>query len=443
MHQLFFIFCQILFLNSVASGAKVNGRIQSGLLAARETFSDSAAGSESNDLEIFSFRSFLEYSEIGQYRWVFTTDLRDKYDAFGTLNRERLKLEPNNDFQVQQMSFRQPIFKTSGWGYSVGRFAVSEAGGAFVDGVSILGRAAGKWEFGFFGGLNPKIVGQSSLTYNSNATNVGTYLRYQAEALGWNRSFYFDHALLEQKVDNVVDRRYLYHNLGYQWSQNSRVLSSLYLDMIPRTYLQQGNLSWRQEYLAWFYTKLGLLAVDAIEYAHIQNVREQLAAAPYKQGLFSIDFRFTPNLYWEVATLHGKRETDELSKSEVAMTLRQQRLFDSKWDAHWVLGHRNNFSSRDDFGRVVLGYYSNRWEVYLNVEAAVEKLIADQREIHSLATELTWSQFWTRALYSSFSFQKASDEQVDVYTGFFKLGYRYGSADIPPLRDGSPMKGAL
>ncbi len=433
----------LLLTSAQAFANKVNGRIELGGYTATERFVDTTGGSQENDFQLFTFRSFLSVSEIGDSKYEFNSDVRDKYDFFDTLNKAQLTLDPSNTFQVQQLNIRKPISGDSGMGYTVGRTAVPEAGGAFNDGLLVKYHTQSYIDYAAFGGLNPKIPGQAHLDFNSKATTYGVFLSYQPKNVEWNKSFYLTHALVSQADDGHTDRQYLFHNLSYQWRNNSRLITFLYLDFIPRTYIQEGSVFWQQEHSDYFYSKLSLLGVDSIGYVHIQGKLDKLDPSPYKQASLAFDYRFNPLVTWELATLYGHRNFDGLSKTEYALSMANQRSFGPNWATNFTIGHRNNFVSNDEFGRVGIGYYSRAWETFANIEAGIEKYTQVSTTHHPLVTELGITHFWSKQLYLTGSFERDANEEVTILSVFFKLGYRYGNREIPPLRDGSPVKGSL
>jgi hypothetical protein len=343
---------------------------------------------------------------------------------------------------VRELNFRKPI-EESRFSYTLGRFSVPEAGNSYADGVQVVKDFHRSWNLGLYGGQNPKIYGKSYLDWNSNATTYGTYLSYQAPSLGWSRNFYISHGYVTETVDSQVDRRFLFHLMNYQWSANSRLITLIYLDFVPRTYVQMGNLFWQQELGKYFYTKISALAVDTIQYVHIQNIREQLASSPYKEGSLKIDFKSSPLTTWELSGLSGVRETDNLTKTEYRLSVASQRAFGPKWDTDFHIGHRNNFTTDDDFARFGVGYYARLWELGLDLEYGVEKNRASGETLHPQIVEASIARLFSREFFGTWSVERAADERVVILSSFLKFGYRFGNKEMAPLRDGSPVKGPL
>jgi hypothetical protein len=444
-------------LSAKAWAEKVNGHLELGGFLSTEKFNPSIGSVDNSDYELFTFRSFLSVSEIGDSKYEFNSDIRDKYDFFDTLNQADLTLTPANTFQIYQLNFRKPVLNQEGYGYTIGRTPVPEAGSAFVDGYLGHYKFFADYDLGWFGGLNPKISGQPYLNFNSDAYTGGVFLSYLPKSFDWNHAFYMSHALVWQNDEGHTDREYLFHNMSWQWGTNSRLITFLYLDFVPNLYIQEGSVYWQQGYTNKTYGKVELMGVSAIEYVHIQNVIDSVQTLPYpntgdrydiqpsayNQAAYKFDYQSSPLVTWEAGVLYGHRDYDGLSKTEYAISMADQRSFGPNWDTNATVGYRNNFVSRDEFARVGLGYYSRSWEAYLSAEAGVRDYFDAGYTRHPLLTEVGLSHFWNKQLYLTWSFDREANEDVQILSTFFKVGFRYGNREIPPLRDGSPVKGTL
>lgn len=436
-----FLWC-LVFQPNFVRAAKIHGRLTIGGYAAQERFVDDTGGSNANDVLVFSSRLYYRASELGENgAWEWTSDFRDKHDFFDKLDRERLQLTDRNTFQLRQLSlkFAPKSTRTSA---TAGRFQIPEAGAAAVDGAQLEHRSASGWSTGAFGGLNPKRPDQSFYQFNSDSTILGLASTYQSSAAGWGRNFYLSHALVQESVKSEVDRQYLYHNLVYQWQEMSRIVSLVYLDFVPRTYIQTESLLWQQKWSNFFSSQLSALGIDVIEYSRRQGVRERLVPSPYREGSARLTFSTSPLSKIEVAGLYGKRDADNLSRSEFTLTIESNRIFGKQWDSFVRVGYRPNFVSRDEFLHLYLGYFSRVWESTVDLEYGIEKY-NDGTLKHPLIAELSLSNYLSKSLFTTVSIERAADEQVAIWTGFFRLGYRFGNQELPPVRDGSPPRGQL
>jgi hypothetical protein len=245
-----------------------------------------------------------------------------------------------------------------------------------------------------------------------------------------------------QSHGSEVDRTYLFHNAIYQWNSRSRLISLLYLDTVPRFYMQNGNILWQQGWTPRWSSQLSFLGVDVITYSRRQGVRERLAPSPYKEVAARANYATTPLSKWEFGFSDGRRDVDRLSRAEFYIGAERNQFWSRHWDIFGKLGGRKNFTSDDIFSNLYLGYYTRKWELGLDAEYGVEKY-RDGVTKHPLTVEVDISNYLSRALFLTGSVQQAQDESVRILSGFLRLGYRFGGGDPPPLRDGSPPRGQL
>jgi len=428
----------------LAHGAatKIHQRYSFGGYAATERYkNDSSSGTDSNDFAILSGRAFLRVHDWGESKWEFVSDLRDKHDFFDKLDKERLTLNARNELQVRQLSLRRP--NPSGfWSPQAGRFAVPEAGAVFVDGAQIENHWTKAVRTSVFGGLNPKQDADSYLKFNSEANVYGGNLTIQSQTGGWHQNFYSSTALVEKTYGGHRDRQYLFENLNYQWSRDGRFLGLLYLDFIPRSYVQTANAILQQGISQSFAIEAQGLMVDAIEYSRRQGVLERLPSSPYREGSLQVTLLPGSTSRLFVKGTYGKRQVDQLDKNEVMAGWSGTGFISPKWDLRAAGGVRKNFTSDDQFARGGLGYFSRKWESTLDVDFSAQTYATGQ-VLHPLITELTLANYYSRRTYSTLAFQHAADEDKTIMSVFFRVGFQFSNQEVPPVRDGAPPRGAL
>ncbi|MGE0634167.1 MAG: hypothetical protein AB7O96_17260 [Pseudobdellovibrionaceae bacterium] len=421
----------------------VNGRFTFGGYTATERFTDSSGtGSDKNDFQTLSARFFLNVEKISKSDWQTTVDLRDKHDFFDKLDAERLQLSSKNEFQVRQLSVKNSETERF-WGVQLGRFAVLEAGAAFTDGLQVENHWNREWTSSLFAGLNPKRDDQSYTAYNSEAEIRGGTLTYQRSTKSWNENFYSTQALVEKATHGEANRRYFFNNLNYQWSQNSRVITLLYYDFLTRSFIQNGNLIWQQGWSDYFQTEANAFVIDAIEYDRRKNVLEALPASPYREG----SLKFNLNLGKTSGRIHlraqsGEREVDQKKRTAVEIGFIKTGLFGPQWDIYGTLGAQKNFVSEDQIARFGLGYFSRKWEWSLDAQSQIQKN-DNGTTSRPIILESSLANYVSRNTYLTLAGQYAKDERVTILGAFFRVGYRFGSREIPPLRDGAPPRGPL
>lgn len=435
----------IIFLGcfSLASafGYKSSGRITLGGVAITERFSSELYGSTSNDYLLGTGRIFYKITEYGDSAWDYTVDLRDKYDFFGKLNREQLSLEGKNEFQVRQLNARWPN-KNGTLGLQFGRFHLSEAGAIFVDGAEIESHLGAEWRLGLFGGLNPKSVEKSYLDFNPDAVQAGMFATYQAKDEGWNRNLYFSHGFVQQKYKSEDERSFLFHNMVFQWEEFSRIISYLNYDFIPSTKVQTANVIYQQKLGQQFSSELGYLKIDVLEYRRNQGVLEKIDPSPYSESRAQILRRNGHNSEVALEYSSGLREVDQLRREEFVVGYSHNEFLSRKVDFRIKAGNRTNFTSKDTFSRLSLGYFSRRWEFSIDGQYETRNN-DDGTTTHPLTVEVAATQFYSKEIFLTGSFQRAADENVTIMSTFLKIGYRFGNQQIPPIRDGASPRGAL
>ncbi|MBT4791330.1 MAG: hypothetical protein HON90_07150, partial [Halobacteriovoraceae bacterium] len=139
---------------------------------------------------------------------------------------------------------------------------------------------------------------------------------------------------------------------------------------------------------------------------------------------------------------YGKRESDDLTKTEGSVGFIYHRFLNKNKNAHASFGYRENFTSKDILARFGIGSFSNKWEYSLDQEIILEEE-EEARSGAATVTELAATHLYSKTLFTTFSFQYARDEKVDIYSTFFKMTYRFGNREIAPLRDGAPAQGKL
>ncbi len=415
-----------------------HGRAELGSYIAHESFPATASDTTSNDFATISARFYLKHYDLGVDGLTVVTDVRNKYDFFDELNEESLKLDGKNVLQFREMSasFERQNMKPF---YKAGRFPIQEAGGARADGAEVGIKLADKWRVAGFGGLNPRSFDKQDLGFNSNQSTYGAWASYEPNLSNWRKYFRGSTAFVTEKYDSDTDRQYWYSQIVYQWNAPNQLVAQTYLDFVPKTKIQNTYLSYIQKWNDSADTNLSFSRIDVIEYARIQGVRENLTPSPYTEGALRFKYDLG-NTYSVISKLSiGKRSIDNKSKDEFSFGTAATRFLTRYLSGKFLLGWRKNFTSNDFFTRGELGFYSKRWEVSLNLGYGAEKFIdEDALTLHPIEVGSDIAYFFSRKLYSVFSAQLIHDERVNILGGFFRLGYRFGTRSVAPLRDGAP-----
>lgn len=436
---IFILLCTSL-LNSKDATADVFGRFTTGTYVSKETFTEASDGSTSNDFSTISSRLYLRASEITKQHLEFITDVRDKHDFFDKLDKQNLELKDKNTIQLRQASLRN--MNEFGTLYNeFGRFPISEAGAVHVDGLEIGNRFSRTFRSSLFAGLNPKRTEQSTVTFNKDSYVGGAYSLFQLNPNSWKQSFYLSNAAVAQKTGSHLDRVYFFNNLVYSWDSPSQLVAMVYLDFVPRTYIQNGLLSYRQKLSDTFLSTITVSQVDVIEYSYRRGLLERLNPSPYQEASLNLKQNFSKLTSMHYNALYGQRNVDGLKKQEYSLGPAFDQFLNRKTIFQSLLGIRKNFNSNDQFIKARFGYYSNSWEFAIDEEYSYRKETQLNKTYNQIITELSLAHYLSKALYATLSFQDARNERVKIISGFFKLGYRFGTQDVAPLRDGAPATG--
>jgi hypothetical protein len=206
--------------------------------------------------------------------------------------------------------------------------------------------------------------------------------------------------------------------------------------------VQTGNFLWQQSISKTTQSQLSLLGIDVIEYTRRQGVRERLTPSPYQESSWRFDITPRPLTKWIAGTSYGLRGIDKLIKNEFYLGYEKNQIFNANYDFFFKFGARRNFTSFDNFAHSYLGYFSRKWEAGLDLDYVIENY-TDATIKHGVTIEASLSNYISRDLFSTVSVQRSTDEVVSIWTGFFKLGYRFGNQETTPIRDGSSPRGQL
>jgi hypothetical protein len=117
-------------------------------------------------------------------------------------------------------------------------------------------------------------------------------------------------------------------------------------------------------------------------------------------------------------------------------------IINKNWSLYFGAGLGRYFVSNDFLLVLGGGYYSNKWELTLD-ETLRWSSYDNGTFLRPRITELNLAHYLSKSIYATLSFENAMDAQKTINTAFFKIGYRFGSRETAPLRDGAPPRGKL
>jgi hypothetical protein len=171
-------------------------------------------------------------------------------------------------------------------------------------------------------------------------------------------------------------------------------------------------------------------------------VRETLQPSAYQEVSDKLNYFVDRKRKFEVGYSSGVRQADDLTRNDLYLGYEENQVLGRNWDVFIKGGVRKNYSSNDTYSHLYLGYFSRKWEGSMEATYAIENY-TDGTALHPLTLEATLSNYLAKELFSTFSFTRAADEKVTIYSVFFKIGYRFGNQQIAPIRDGSSPRGQL
>ncbi|MEQ1665914.1 MAG: hypothetical protein ABL927_11115, partial [Bdellovibrionales bacterium] len=394
-----------------------------------------------NNFATASMRYFYQAENFKRPDWKFTADLRDKNDFFSKVDREQLSLTNSNTLQARQVSFRYDNEK-HGNVYEAGRYAIPDAGNVYNDGATLGWRQNSTWSGELFAGYNPKEINESYLEFNTDATQYGALLRYLPKSETWTKRILVNTAVVEKRNYEETDRRYIYNQSVYQWAQDSLVASMLYLDFIPRTYVQTALVNYNQAWGNFIQTEMTLSAIDVIEYRRIQSVRETLSPSPYKE--LSVRTIYTKNLpqRWSGTVLYGHRELDEKDRIALIGDLQMPRFLSKNMDFLLRVTTKREFTKLGNYLTAGWGYYGRKYELDVQTTLGSEDQTSGNT-LHPVIIDSNVGTQISKKFFGAGGLQYSHDENAQIISMFFKVTYRFGTKDLPPLRDGAPPRGRL
>lgn len=434
----------VLFLwQSTSFGAKYQGRFSAGAFLSQETLhtedGDIYTG-ETNDFLIYTGRLYLSAYELTSHNLDTTVDLRDKYNSFEVLDKRSQSLAARHTFQVRQLF----IGNTTSRGqylFQLGRFQILQGSYSYVDGASFQKRLD-QDILGIYGGYNPVLLGRNYLEFNSKAQTYGMFYTINSDTRTWEEHFQSSIAFAQNTYEGQVDRSYLFNNTLYQWQSGAFAWSQLYLDFIPRTYVQNGLLLVQQPLTAQLTGKAGLRAYDVVQYRRVQNIRERLQPSPYREASLDFSYKLRPEVLWDLDLASGKRSVDDYQYHRIRNTFSFPRFFSKAVDGGIFHFWRQSFTNNGHFAGINTGYFTENLEYDFMASYGVEKQ-TDDSILHPLILEGSMAWRFSKTLFTSLALQSAKDEKSEILSLFLKFTYRFGNSGMAPIRDGASPRGRL
>jgi hypothetical protein len=454
------LFCAFALTGSgIAIAADLHGRATVGGFAAKERFANAAQGDATNDAATLSARAFVDVSNISPERFRIVADVRDKNDFFDKVDKERLTLTPANSVELRQLFFAAPNQDGKVYGL-LGRFSAFDSGIVYVDGAELGLRLTDSIRVGGFGGMSPKYDYSGSFDQAGTGSVAGGYGIFESAG-----GKFYDYSLISAAIVNQLsdavpatsdgvaagattddvtyERTFLYNNSVFQLSADTRILARIYYDIKPSPLLQDVWISYFRRPSPKVALTLSAMQIEAVEYRKSQDVRDELDASAYKQVRAEVSYRVTPVTSIIGNGLYGQRTVDGFKRNEISFGYVASNLVTSSYSGSIIGGAREKFVANDKFVRIGLGRYGHILETNVDYEYAVERNSDTGENLHPNRLELGVGAILSSRLFGTLAFQRVQDENVEILSGIFRISTRFGNKEIPPVRDGAPMRGNL
>ncbi len=460
----------LLLSSPCAHAAEYSGHATVGVLSVKEKYQTPVAGSATNDQQAALGRFYLDVTNIGALGLQTTFDVRDKYDQYGAVDKEKLVLVPANEPDLRQAAIKYPNANGRLF-WSAGRFPIPEAGLTGNDGAAMGWRTTPSFRVGAFGGLVPRDPGQKVPQDPIPEAGIFTVLqqrtnRIQTEA----QHLYVANSLVYQKESPVTatpssgsagaaaaaagesatrdaaddtttgavkPSAYWYANAIYHPNMQTRYTLVSHLFVQPKAYLRNLWLSGYRQWTPDWSGTLQLLRLDLTDYKRQQSVRETLPASEYTQAKVAVGQKLSKTAALTYAVLYGSRGADSLNKTDASVTLKFSELASQSLAAFVQAGVRKNFRSDDRYARIGVTYYGRRGEVSLTQELAQEKP-AEGDPLNPKLTDVAAMVMLTDTLFGGLNLTYVQDERVTITSAMATLSLRFDSRQLTPLRNAAP-----
>ena len=443
-----------------------DARAVGGYYSAKESLTTASAGATTNDATNYLGRLYFDAKTIGGGKQEFIFDFRDRYDSYGLIDKERLLLVESNDPQLRQLVYRNP-YENGETYWSVGRFAIPDAGLASHDGAELGFPLTSAWRAAVFGGLyngrdgSTKLDGLKLQTQSPEAGAYGVFetagkmpgTRTSASAAVVAQILPDAPGVESTRTDAVTGgaggaggagdngprsaAAYFHTNVLHQPDPSTRLTAYADLYALPAIFLRNAYLSGYRRFSPAFDARLSVLRLDLTEYRRQADVRETLAPSAYTLFKGDLSERFLRRAKAIFGASFGLRGADQKSRAEAYAGFVASPLLSERMEAKARFGFRKNFESRDTYLRFGGAFFTKRFDIDVDQEAGIEQR-DDGQTLHPLTTTATIGTMVTKTVLLSFGGEYARDERVSIASALLTAGWHYGSRGPTPGRDGAP-----
>ncbi len=440
------LFQRILILSMCMLNTKVygsyTGRYSFGAYLSKESFSDygNNPSDASNDELKFTQRYFLTADRfVGEND--FLLDVRDEYNNFKKVQKSNLTLTSSYSVKIKQLSLKKSG-DYSGTKSQVGRFSIPEAGSLVIDGVDIGRRTM--WngfsaKYSLFTGLNQSTGVEEGDNGNYSSFANGAYVLVESKTSDWDRYLYSSTSFVQNRYKGDVDREYFFNNSILQTSLNHHFSGLIYQDIRPRVKLKNGSFQYLYSGVNNSKLRIYTNYSDSIQQYRQNGILLNLPASSYVEyGVQHRGSEINNAYYLEKLLKYGKRSTDSKENFEGKIIL---GFPSDDMDHYTQLIHLkvgNHFDRYEIGPGLKLMKFNLKRELMILGEYYAQKDKATNESNGVFNGEYSYTRFFKNHLLGLFSFQYTYQKNVNIFSFFLNLTYRFGDGGVAPVREGEP-----
>lgn len=421
--------------------AVVRGQLRAGYSSRGVEFKQPVSGETSNDESVINLQAKVDVSEFNSSDDRLLFDIRDKYDSYGKLERQNLRLSSYNRMVLRQAAYQRP-WESNRLYFTAGRFALPEANIMAHDGADVGYRFTRSTRVGAFAGLGPADVLTPLYvdpgTTEVSSTQLGSYLTYE-DKQGVEDSTYMSNAVAiapSYLITDADSHTYFYHQSMLTFTSVHRVSGIILQDISPSSTL-------RRAYGAYTYLTERYRATAAIQqtstedYLVKQTLQDNLAPSSVRSIDLSLRQRFSSSFALDYSASYGTRSVDGKTRTELAFGVLLPKLLSESGSGKAQLGKRSNFTSDDTFFRFGYDYWSKSFGGGLSHLIVNEDYRAGGKNSRQITT-IDGGFFVSDDIRGSVGYQLETDDQVSANALFLMLGYRFGVGSVSPVHTKPP-----
>lgn len=421
--------------------AVTRGQVRAGYSSRGVEFNQPVAGEVSNDESVISLQARVDVSELNESDDRFLLDVRDKYDSYGKLERQNLRLSSYNRLILRSAAYQRP-WESNRLYFTVGRFSLPEANVMAHDGVDFGYRYTRATRIGLFGGQGPEDVLTPLYvdpnTTQVNSTQLGSYVTYEDKE-GVEDSTHMTNAVVMAPTYLITDadsHLYFYHQSMMTFSSVHRVMGIVQQDLSPSSSLRRAYGSYTY-FTERYRGTVALQQTSTEDYLIKQTLQDNLAPSSVRSLDLSFRQRLSPTLALDYSASYGSRSDDGKTRTELAFGVFLPKLMSESGSAKAQVGTRSNFTSSDQFVKVGYDYWSKSFGGGLSHLVVMEDYESGEKNTRQI-TSIDGGFYLSDHIRGTAGYQLEQDNQVSANALFLMVGYRFGVGSVSPVHTKPP-----